>query len=327
MLRLVLVLVGYLVCSLPPSTFAKSPAETPVHRDPEIEEVLNQYARPLFASAGIVGKNVQVHAIEHDSIGILFADPQTLFITTGALIQTDTANELVCRLAHEIGHLLNGHWETLRLRLKSNPKHMVRLATDILTNRIKLSPADLAKGKPIKELRKVPGFTPREATKAALTSLRRSEEMDADETAVFLLTGAKESSVGLFTFVQTRHAQGLMFATDDFHSQVHPAWPERIDRLKAMAQPNTTASLTGATHIVQRHELMVAKASNLGSKPRIVLNRYPESNQSPAGRYARAIAYLRMGETSKGLPLLARLSQEQPDNRHFAEAQTRFQKK
>ena len=109
--------------------------------------------------------------------------------------------------------------------------------------------------------------------------------------------------------------------------KLHPVAADRIQRLKALPESLSWAGISGQPGIAERHALVQAKVSAWYYSARIVLNRYPESDNSAPARYARGIAYLRSGETKKGIDLLASLQQEYPGNTHFEAAKKRFTKR
>src|SRR5262245_16474392 len=74
-------------------------------RDTEIEELLNEYSRPIFKAAGIGGGRVAIRIVRHESFNAFVLDAHNVFIHTGALMQSDTPNQVIGVLAHESGHI------------------------------------------------------------------------------------------------------------------------------------------------------------------------------------------------------------------------------
>ena len=88
----------------------------PIIRDAEIEQLLYDYTTPIFKAAGIRNK-IQIIVVNDQSFNA-FVDGQRMFVNIGALMQAETPNELIGVIAHETGHLANGHQQRLREQIK-----------------------------------------------------------------------------------------------------------------------------------------------------------------------------------------------------------------
>jgi predicted Zn-dependent protease len=64
---------------------------------------------------------------------------------------------------------------------------------------------------------------------------------------------------------------------------------------------------------------MVAKLTGFLGPPAQTLAKYPESDSSVAARYARAVAYYRIPNIAKALPLIDGLIAQEPQNAYFHE--------
>src|SRR5437868_9705982 len=64
-------------------------------RDAETEALLQDYLRPIFKAAGIPASQVQIFIVPSDDFNAFVADNQHMFVNAGAIIQSDTANELI----------------------------------------------------------------------------------------------------------------------------------------------------------------------------------------------------------------------------------------
>ena len=89
----------------------------PLIRDSEIEELLNDYARPIFKVAGLGSARVQVRIVKNDVFNAFVLDGRNVFVHTGTLMQANTPNEVIGVLAHETGHIAGGHMAALRARI------------------------------------------------------------------------------------------------------------------------------------------------------------------------------------------------------------------
>jgi len=101
-----------LVCaSVPAQAQNRGP---PVIRDAETEQLLREYTQPILRSAGLAQQNVQVVIINDRSFNAFVADGRRIFVNGGALMDSETPNQIIGVLAHETGHIAGGHLARLR---------------------------------------------------------------------------------------------------------------------------------------------------------------------------------------------------------------------
>ena len=99
----------------PMTVSAQQPSRNlPIVRDAEAEQLLRDYATPIFRAAGLNAKAPEVILINEDSFNAFVAGGQRIFINVGALMEAETPNEIVGVIAHEAGHIAGGHMARLR---------------------------------------------------------------------------------------------------------------------------------------------------------------------------------------------------------------------
>src|SRR5260370_7794924 len=81
----------------------------PIVRDAEIEQLLREYTQPILRTAGLAQQNVQVVIINDRSFNAFVADGRRIFVNGGALMESETPNQIIGVLAHETGHIAAGH--------------------------------------------------------------------------------------------------------------------------------------------------------------------------------------------------------------------------
>ena len=89
----------------------------PLIRDTEIENLLNDYAQPIFKTAGFGGGRVSVRIVNNETFNAFVIDGRNVYIHTGALSQAEVPNEVIGVIAHESGHIAGGHMAALRARI------------------------------------------------------------------------------------------------------------------------------------------------------------------------------------------------------------------
>ena len=81
----------------------------PIIRDTEIENLLRDYARPILKVAGLGGHHIKVVIVNSRAFNAFVMDGRHIFVNAGALFQSKTPNELIGVIAHETGHMADGH--------------------------------------------------------------------------------------------------------------------------------------------------------------------------------------------------------------------------
>ncbi|KAB2874775.1 MAG: M48 family metalloprotease, partial [Pseudorhodoplanes sp.] len=92
-------------------------AGLPIIRDAEIEQLLRDYTNPLLRAAGLARQNIQVVLINNRAFNAFVMDGRRIFVNTGALVESETPNQIIGVLAHETGHIAGGHLAKLREQL------------------------------------------------------------------------------------------------------------------------------------------------------------------------------------------------------------------
>src|SRR5580698_7941678 len=96
-----------------------------VIRDTESEQLLRDYTRPILRTAGLEKQNIQVTVINQAVFNAFVADGRRIFVNHGALMQSETPNQIIGVLAHETGHLAGGHLARLREQLAQAQTQMI----------------------------------------------------------------------------------------------------------------------------------------------------------------------------------------------------------
>src|ERR1700726_4683278 len=125
-----------LTAALVAAVLALGPAVpvTPVHaqqkgpnilRDTETERLLTEYTRPVLRVAGLEKQNIQVVIINDPVFNAFVADGRRIFVNFGAIMQSQTPNQLIGVLAHETGHLAGGHLAKMREQIAHAQTSMI----------------------------------------------------------------------------------------------------------------------------------------------------------------------------------------------------------
>src|ERR1700675_2920859 len=109
----------------PMSALAQQAKGPPVIRDTEAEQLLREYTRPILRSAGLEKQNIQIVIINESAFNAFVADGRRIFVNYGAMMQSETPNQLIGVLAHETGHLAGGHLAKMREQIAQAQTQMI----------------------------------------------------------------------------------------------------------------------------------------------------------------------------------------------------------
>ena len=79
-------------------------------RDGEIEELIDDYTRPLLIAAGLNPAAVGLTVVNDRALNAYVTMGQNIFIHTGLILESDSPNMVIGVMAHEIGHITGGIW-------------------------------------------------------------------------------------------------------------------------------------------------------------------------------------------------------------------------
>src|SRR5258708_23696320 len=82
-------------------------------RDTESEQLLREYTRPILRTAGLEKQNIQMVIINDATFNAFVADGRRIFVNYGAIMQSETPNQIIGLLAHDTRHLAGGHLSQL----------------------------------------------------------------------------------------------------------------------------------------------------------------------------------------------------------------------
>jgi predicted Zn-dependent protease len=291
----------------------------PFLRDTETEQLLRDYTRPILRVAGLEKQNIQVVIINDSAFNAFVADGRRIFVNYGAIMQSETPNQLIGVLAHETGHLAGGHLAKMR-------EQIAHAQTQLIIAML-LGAGALVAG--AKSGNSNGGLTnagaavfsaPQSIIQHSLLSYQRQQEENADRAGVKFLTATGQSPKGMYETFQ-RFSNESLFAghTADPYLQSHPMPADRVAALEELAHTSPYWDKKDDPALQMRHNMVRAKISAFMEKPDTVYRRYPLSDTSMPGRYAHAIATYLHGNLSDALIQIDALIQMQPTNPYFYE--------
>jgi predicted Zn-dependent protease len=290
----------------------------PILRDAETEQLLRDYTRPVLRAAGLEKQNIQVVIISDSSFNAFVADGRRIFVNYGAILQSETPNQLIGVLAHETGHLAGGHLAKFRIQLEAAQTQMI-IAMLLGVGAL----AAGAKGGGDNGLTNAGAAAiagPQNMIMRSLISYQRAQEEQADRAGVKFLTATGQSARGMVDTFKRFSNESLFAARGaDPYLQSHPMPADRVAALEQVAQASPYWEKKDDPALQMRHDMARAKISAFMERPDTVYHRYPLSNDSLPARYARAIVTYLHGDLRNALTQIDGLIHVEPNNAYFYE--------
>lgn len=305
------------------SIAAISPAAAqgmPMIRDTEIENLLKDYSRPIFKTAGLGAQNITMLIVRHDSFNAFVVDGRNVYMNSGTLMQAKTPNEVIGVIAHETGHITGGHMAALRSRIARDQTKALLL--NILGLGLMVGGA-VSGGDTAREVAGAGSgvmLGGNEMLMRSLLSERRSQESAADQAGLRYLEATHQSGRGMLeTFERFAQQEYISATYQDPFVRSHPVATDRLAQLRDRVAKSAYANTKDPPALQLRHDMMRAKISGYLERTQTVLNRYPVSDNSLPARYARAISRNCSGKCIDAIGEVDALIRDKPDNPYFWE--------
>lgn len=278
-------------------------------RDAEIENMIRDFATPIWKAAGLQADNIKVHIVDDTSINAFAAAGQQIFVNTGLIIQAKTPNQIIGVLAHETGHIAGGHLVRSEDAMKS--------ATSIALASLLAGLGAVVAG--AGDAGAAIMLSSQEFAGRNYLAYSRTQESSADQAGLTFLAKSGQSARGLIELFQMLGQQESLITKDqDPYVQSHPLTPERIAALQNAAEKSPYWNTPDTPENIEH--LKRAKAKIMGyMEPARALQKYPADDPSPSARYARAFAYYRQSQADEALKLINGLISEEPETPYFYE--------
>jgi predicted Zn-dependent protease len=288
-------------------------------RDTEIEQLLRDYTRPILRAAGLEKQNIQVVIINDGGFNAFVADGRRIFVNYGALMKSDTPNQIIGVLAHETGHLAGGHLAKMREQLAQAQTQMI-IAMLLGAGAIVAGARSGNSNSGLSNAGAAAISAPQEVIKRTLLSYVRQQEENADRAGVKFLTTTGQSAKGMYETFQRFTNESLFAARGaDPYLQSHPMPAERVAALGELAKSSPFWDRKDDPALQLRHDMTRAKTSAFMERQDTVYRRYPLSDNSLPARYAHAITTYLHGDLRAALAQIDTLIQGQPNNPYFYE--------
>ncbi len=313
-----IVTTGLLAAQLafaPVSTAHAQRGGIPVVRDAEIEALVREYAGPVLQAAGLSRSGIEIILVNSNSFNAFVAG-RRIFIHTGALLASETPNEIIGVIAHEAGHIAGGHQQRLRQQLETAQTMAIvagLLGIGAAIGGAASGAGGLAQG----GMGLAMGGS--EMARRGLLAYQRSEEATADRSAITYLEQTGQSARGMVkTFERMASTLSLTGAQIDPYQISHPLPRERIQNVQELAQASRFYSREDPAALQRRHDMMRAKIAAYTQGQSATSRLFRDTTGMPA-RYGDAIVTHLTGSPAAALQKVDALIASEPNNPYFHE--------
>lgn len=278
-------------------------------RDTEIEGIIRGWADPVFVAMGLNPSDIEVLLVNDNDLNAFATRGRIMGVNTGLILRTKNPSELLGVMAHEAGHIKNRH--TLRDGAQNAGKQPMFMT-------MALGALAIAAGAPDAGVALL-GSSQYFGTLGALHYMQ-SQEGEADLTGARALERAGETGAGLVSFFENFRSQEVFSDARRYpYFRSHPLSSQRIESMRRFVQEQPHYSHRDSPERMAQHALVLAKIHAFMDPPNQTLRSYPSTDTSLPGRYARAIAWYRDGQTDRALTAVDELIAGDETNPYFQE--------
>jgi predicted Zn-dependent protease len=318
-LKLTALMTAAALAIAPMAAVAQENKGPPVLRDTETEQLLREYTRPILRAAGLEKQNIQMVIINQGVFNAFVADGRRIFVNYGAIMQSETPNQIIGVMAHETGHLAGGHLAKMREQMAQAQTQMI-IAMLLGAGAMVAGAQGGGSNSGLANAGAAMFSAPGEMIRRNLLSYVRQQEENADKAGVKFLTTTGQSARGMYETFKRFTDESLFAARgSDPYVQSHPMPAQRVAALEELARSSPYWDKKDDPALQLRHDMARAKISAFMERQETVYRRYPMSNNSLPARYAHAISTYLHGDLRSALAQIDALIQQQPNNPYFHE--------
>jgi predicted Zn-dependent protease len=276
-------------------------------RDAEIESFIKDCLSPLLEAARISIDSVKFHLITDSDLNAATGPDFQLFINSGLFEHSQTPEEFIGVLAHEIGHMVNGD---VALR----QSHIQEMSTPLMVAGILGAAAGALAGSGEAAAGILAGTMG--VGQGHLMGYARSQESLADRTAVHLLEKISWPIEGFVkTLTTLKRQESLTTTQQDLYQRTHPFAQSRLQMMKEHAKKQENVGLPSS--LTKRFERVKAKLLAFLNNAGFINQKY--SGNSFIDQYAQIISLWRIGSKDISLQKLNSLLTRHPDDAYLWE--------
>jgi predicted Zn-dependent protease len=304
------ILAGLMATALPAAAQGIS-----ILRDTETEEMLKSFEMPLARAAGLSTDATKVWLVGDNEVNAFASfgeGGENIFIFSGIVLYTHTANELIGVMAHETGHIKAGHLIRGEIGMQ---KAMIPMLLSMVAGVAAMLAGAGQAGMVIMSAGQA-------MAEGQFNQFSRVQESTADQIGARLLNATHQSPKGMldmFARMASEDAKRDIYYRQDPFAVDHPIDQDRTAALQDFVDASPYRDVKDSPQVAHTFEMVQAKLAGFVLPVQEALDRYPVSNTSEPARYARAMIYLRKPDLQKALAETNSLIQDEPNNPYFYE--------
>ena len=276
-------------------------------RDTEIEADIRTMVTPIWKAAGLESSSLHVYLVEDKQINSFVAGGQAIFIHTGLILRAENANQLIGVIAHETGHIAGGHILRMQEAIhNASIESIIAMVVGAAASALGRSGAPMLGAAGVGE--------------RSFLQFSIAQEATADHAALNFLDRSCQSSRGLLKFFEILKTNEMLTGVpQDTWERTHPLTSQRIEYVRDHVDHARCSNAPDPPGDAEMFRTIKMKLHAFLDSPSGTLAAYPESDNSPLARYARAIAWYRIPDLGKALPAIDGLIRDFPDNPYYRE--------
>jgi len=286
-------------------------------RDAEIEETLRIITAPLLENTKINKENFKVLVVNDSSMNAFVTSGQYIFIHYGLITKLETVEQLQSVIAHEIAHIIGGHYIKRMADIES--------AQTVAGIGMALSAAaGLAAGDTNLVIGLAAGT--QSASRRAFLKNTRTQEASADQTGIKLMADANINPNAALEVLEIFKGQEFLTAKrQDPYIQTHPLNTQRISSINKSLESLNYKIKPKDKNLDYLFNRMRAKFIGFTDKPNRILRaaNYQKKNDE-LSLYTRAIAYHRLPDSKLAKKTIDSLLNVKPNDPYYNELKAQF---
>lgn len=263
-------------------------------RDAETEKFLRELSNPIFKTAGLNSKNIDIYIINDSSINAFVSGGQNVFLNTGLIRKYNTPDALIGVVAHETGHIAAGH-------LARSSEGADQAGKAVLLSYILGLGAAVA-GSPDAGMAIIAGGS--NSANRLYMKFTRNQEEAADQHAIKYLGNLAYPSSGLVRLLEFFESRLIGYKDQiDEYLLSHPVSRKRIDLIKERTKHQNFSDKKINKKLQRQMDVILAKLEGFIENPDYLIEKYQNQSNSRAN-YIKSIAFFRKGLIPQSLKLL-----------------------
>ena len=304
--------VGMLVLATVMLVTGASTGSAGMIRDSEIEAGLEALIAPMAAAAGFAPGEIAVRVVLDPDYNAFVAGKRVIYVHSGLLAKADDIREYLGVMAHELGHLKEGHVQRLDDALQQANSTATAATLVAIALAAGVGSGDAAAGVLI-------GGNDT-AVRGFLASRRRNEAV-ADEIGMKLLDATGTSAIGLRDLMARMARQrSIPESRKATYYSTHPGANERLRTLQDHVNRSPYSETQAHPHANEIYQRVTAKLQAWTEAPQRILTRAGElAPNETVARYMMAISEFRRGDLRAALVHMDLLVAQFPQDTFFHE--------